>query len=420
MEDALYNPEINDNSIDSAFPPSYETNYISKKPYIQVSTVALPSSLQPFNTKATTTKRPHVYNNKTYEFVSSSTKVPHFNTTTVNYSVNFGGFSTTLGTITQRNLTTILMRDETTTEKIKFTTFQSIQDVHLKNATQTITKSTSTLPKTTKRTPTTTKTATTTVKSVSITNKPLKVSSKQPKPSVGVTVKPTTVPIKVTSKANATQTSRPATTPIINRVKVTSRPPTVVTTVKPLKDKTTTPTTGTIKQKQTTSLSPRRTTTVSSKRTTTPSTSVETTRAPRPNPQPTSEIVKVQPTTIYQDIITSTANPQLFANKNTVTTTEKTKPSSTTEKKPTKKPATTTRLTTKQTTTTTTTNAPSTTVKTTTASEQLIYSPTSNKHIEQNDQITTTPGGFFTWTLSSNNVDNTTKSMLNLYSILIT
>ena len=409
MEDALYNPEINDNSIDSAFPPSYETNYISKKPYIQVSTMALPSSLQPFNTKATTTKRPHVYNNKTYEFVSSSTKVPQYNTTTVNYSVNFGGFSTTLGTITQRNLTTIVMRDETTTEKMKFTTFQSIQDGHLKNATQTITKSTTMLPKTTKRMPTTT------VKSVSITNKPLKVSSKQPKPSVGVTVKPTTAPIKVTSKLNATQTSKPATTPpIINRVKVTTRPPTVVTTVKPLKDKTTMPTTGTMKQKQTTSLSPRRTTTVSSKRTTTPSTSVETTRAPRPNPQPTGEIVKVQPTTIYQDIITSTASPQLFANKNTATTTEKTKTSSTTAKKPTKKPATTTRLTTKPTTTTTTTtSAPSTTVKVTTASEPMIYSPTSNKHIEQDDQITTTPGGFFTWTLSSNNVDNTTKSMLN-------
>lgn len=150
--DSIYNPEISDNRIDTSFPPasSYNKNSISEKPFIVASSsTPLSTSVSHIASNYKTTSKPAInYNNKTFELITTTSKKPRPTTsTTEQYTVQVGGFTTTLGTIIHRNVSSsISLSDETsasTTEGIKLTTFQSIQD--FKNVTdRPTTKSTTT------------------------------------------------------------------------------------------------------------------------------------------------------------------------------------------------------------------------------------------------------------------------------------
>lgn len=201
--------------------------------------------------------------------------------TTEKYAVNVGGFSTTLGNIIERNVTNkINLNDETvqsTTESIKLTTFQTIQD-SIKN----VTKST-TMKVTSKTKPTI------------VTKKPvLNRTSDAPTTSVRPTRRP--VGSKPTKNSTTVIKLPPTTTsgtrkPVVTTVAVNRR-----TTLTPRRNSTTTR-----KPPPVTSSK------LSNEHLLTTISYVETTKAPRPRPKPTSSVVKVEPTTLYdEDAFTTT------------------------------------------------------------------------------------------------------------------
>lgn len=201
--------------------------------------------------------------------------------TTEKYAVNVGGFSTTLGNIIERNVTNkINLNDETaqsTTESIKLTTFQTIQD-SIKNATKSTTmKVTSkTKPTIVTKKPVLNRTSDAPTTSVRPTRRP--VGSKPTKNSTTVIKLPPTTTAGTRKPVLTTVAVNRRTTLTSRRNSTTTRKPPPVTSSKPSNEHLLT--------------------TISY---------IETTKAPRPRPKPTSSIVKVEPTTLYdEDAFTTT------------------------------------------------------------------------------------------------------------------
>ncbi|XP_070500871.1 serine proteinase stubble isoform X3 [Chironomus tepperi] len=294
--DAIYSIDLDDNRIDSSFPSPSSQQSLNNKNTRPVSTTSHPPSTAHFSsTNYKTSSKPAInYNNKTFELIptttlSSSTTlskrpITTKKTTTEKYAVNVGGFSTTLGNIIERNVTNkINLNDETaqsTTESIKLTTFQTIQD-SIKNVTKSTTmKVTSkTKPPIVTKRPVLNRTSDAPTTSVRPTRRPTGSSSSKPSKNSTTVIKlpPTTtagtrkpVPTTVAVNRRTTLTSR--------RNSTTTRKPPPVTSSKPLDEQLLT--------------------TISY---------VETTKAPRPRPKPTSSVVKVEPTTLYdEDAFTTT------------------------------------------------------------------------------------------------------------------
>lgn len=240
-----------------------------------------------------TSSKPAInYNNKTFELIPTTTKKttptrkkPSSISTTDKYSINAGAFATTLGTIVERNTSnTIKLKDEqlmiaSSTESIKFTTFQSIQDSIKNNNTKSTTaRITSTQQKTRP-----TKTSVTTKKPVTINNR-TSVSSES-------TLKPTRRPIVLAKP------SKNATTSTV--IKATTRKPVNASTTIAVNRRTTitsrknsTAGYNTIAKKPSTTSSASQLSTISY---------VETTRAPRPRPRPTGSITKVESSTLSDE-----------------------------------------------------------------------------------------------------------------------
>lgn len=201
--------------------------------------------------------------------------------TTEKYAVNVGGFSTTLGNIIERNVTNkINLNDETaqsTTESIKLTTFQTIQD-SIKNVTKSTTmKVTSkTKPTIVTKKPVLNRTSDAPTTSVRPTRRP--VGSKPTKNSTTVIKLPPTTTSGTRKPVVTTLAVNRRTTLTSRRNSTTTRKPPPVTSSKPSNEHLLT--------------------TISY---------VETTKAPRPRPKPTSSVVKVEPTTLYdEDAFTTT------------------------------------------------------------------------------------------------------------------
>ncbi|CRK97946.1 CLUMA_CG011319, isoform A [Clunio marinus] len=424
--DSIYNPEISDNRIDTSFSTSsHNTNSISEKPFVPASSSSTTSLSTPVTHIASnykTTLKPVInYNNKTFELIPTSSKRPQPTTesATEKYTVQVGGFTTTLGTIIQRNISSSIgLSDEpTTTEGIKLTTFQSIQDT--KKSTTKLTTKQPTLSTTQKKT----------------TNK-----KHSTKPS-NSTKKPVSV-----QAFNRTSVSSSAT----STAKITRRP---VTTIKPSKNATSTVIKTTRKPVASTNVTVNRRTTISSRRNSTISTRkpttittsttpealitisyVETTKVPRPRPTPTDFVVKVEPSTLStEDLLvttfsvnsvdrTSSMKPSFTTAKPTMTTstvkstsvtrrtTKRPSPSSTTVsiKKPITEPSTSTTIR-----TTTINNLTSSSVmKDETSSRPFNLTSTERTTTEGKVEIPTTstsPSALVTWTIENDFVENTTK-----------
>lgn len=298
--DGIYNPELVDNRIDSGY----------EKPYTTVTTLAVPSSMSStsvhpspsssYSSWRTTTSRPStmVYNNTTYELISTSSSHAA-SSSTEKYGANAGSFSTTLGLILNKNATA--QRDEVvaTTESIKISTYQSVQ--------QTLNKTETPFPETTTSYANLTTTrpiiqTTTTNRTVSVTRKPAATRpSSRPtvRPTKGPSARPTIQKRPVSTTSN--QTTQKLTTSIpqrkttkpakITSIKTTQKPTSV--TQKPLNRR---PVTNSTTTKTTTKVNRRPTTTASTTKlpTTTSSTLttvsfVQTTKAPRPRPEPTGK-----------------------------------------------------------------------------------------------------------------------------------
>ena len=297
--DSIYNPEISDNSIDSHFPPSKESDLISQKPYLPPTT-AVPSSKFPSTSNGIkSTPMPVKSSNITFEFVSSSTKHP-VSTSTEKYTVTMGSFNTTLGILSQRNTSTVFDYVKnpiplTTTENIQLSTFHSVQN---KNKT-------TILVSTTSKPITHTTTVRTTIKKSTL--KP--VHKNTPRPTV-----PSRKPIRNTVSSNLTSTTKPVVHNNVTRKSTVSPIKNVIiTTAKPIVTitKITTKNSASSHTQRPTTQKPSSTigihhnftkpTNVSSTPIMTTISYVETTKAPRPKPQPTDYIIKVQPSTIMDD-----------------------------------------------------------------------------------------------------------------------
>lgn len=423
--DALYNPEISDNSIDSSFSTLHVSNKINEKPFLPVTTLTSLSTLSPSNKIS---PRPSIsYNNKTFELISTS-KATQQPSTTEKYSVSFGAFSTTLGTITQRNISTTLnLKDEqeikSTTENIKLSTYQSIQESGNPS---------------TANTPPSTFRHTTTRPILNVTQK------LKPKPANAIKKPVTTQFYNRTTSVHQTSSTE--------KTQITRKP---IISLKPSKNATSTVIKATTRKPVApTNVAVNRRTTISSRRNSTTSTTrkpasstvptssastteeplttisfVETTKAPRPRPKPTSEIVKIEATTLSDE--------DAFTTTYSVETVDKTTSTATTSERPfvvnitSPKPLITTTSTIKSTLVTRrTTKRPSTTVtstskptteqastKTTTTpqnTEESTKKPfiTTQKIGEENLEIpTTTTVGLVTWTLANDAIDNSTKGI---------
>ncbi|KAL7036249.1 hypothetical protein ACKWTF_008763 [Chironomus riparius] len=295
--DALYNIDLDDNRIDSNFPsPSSQQSLNNKNTRPVPTTSQAPSTVHFSSSNYKTSLKPAInYNNKTFELIPTTTLASSTSTllpkrpittkksTTEKYAINVGGFSTTLGNIIERNVTNkINLNDETaqsTTESIKLTTFQTIQD-SIKN----VTKST-------------------TMKVTSKTKPPIVTK----RPVLNRTSDASTTSIKPTKRP----TGSPASKPTKNSTTVIKLPPTTAATRKPVVT--------TVAVNRRTTLTSRRNSTTTRKPLPVTSSKpanehllttisyVETTKAPRPRPKPTNSVVKVEPTTLYdEDAFTTT------------------------------------------------------------------------------------------------------------------
>ncbi|CAG9805159.1 unnamed protein product [Chironomus riparius] len=295
--DALYNIDLDDNRIDSNFPsPSSQQSLNNKNTRPVPTTSQAPSTVHFSSSNYKTSSKPAInYNNKTFELIPTTTLASSTSTllskrpittkksTTEKYAINVGGFSTTLGNIIERNVTNkINLNDETaqsTTESIKLTTFQTIQD-SIKN----VTKST-------------------TMRVTSKTKPPIVTK----RPVLNRTSDASTTSIKPTKRP----TGSPASKPTKNSTTVIKLPPTTAATRKPVVT--------TVAVNRRTTLTSRRNSTTTRKPLPVTSSKpanehllttisyVETTKAPRPRPKPTNSVVKVEPTTLYdEDAFTTT------------------------------------------------------------------------------------------------------------------
>ena len=311
--DSIYNPEISDNSIDSHFPPSQESDLISDKPYLPVTTLSISavstSKFPSISNSKKTTQMPVDISNTSYEFVSSSTRHP-VSTSTENYAVSMGAFNTTLGAITYRNASTTMVHVrepllKTTTENIQLSTFHSVQNDVNKTA-----------PMTSKPITHTTTVRTTNKKT---THKPVQKSTSRP------TV-PSRKPIRNTISSKVTTTAKPVVHNNVTRKSTVS--PTkkvIITTAKPLvtitknttknnvSSSSTRPTIHYFSQANSLKQNATKPSIVSTSPTLTTVSFFETTKVPRPKPQPTDYIVKIPPTTLSdEDFITTSFSVDFF------------------------------------------------------------------------------------------------------------
>lgn len=310
--DSIYNPEISDNSIDSHFPPSKESDLINK-PYLTVTTLSTSAMSTPkfpsISNSKKSTQMPVGISNASYEFVSSSTRHP-VSTSTEKYTVSMGAFNTTLGAITYRNASTTMVHVreplvKTTTENIHLSTFHSVQNDVDKTASSTSKPITHT-----------TTVRTTNKKS---THKPAQKST--PRPTV-----PSRKPIRNTISSKVTSTAKPvahnnvtrkSTVSPTKKVIITTSKPLVtitkITTKNNLSSSSKLPTTHNFSQSSSLKQNVTKPSIVSTSPTLTTVSFVETTKAPRPKPQPTDYIVKVPPTTLSdEDFITTSFSVEIF------------------------------------------------------------------------------------------------------------